>query len=240
MHRFFVEKESIFPTKAIIEDPDSIKKIRQVLRLNVGDKIWLFDGEGGEYLASVKTLQKTGIMVDIEEKVKKEKGSKPHYIVGQALTRSTKIDEIVRMNTEIGADEFVFFESQYSIVKQKDFNENKLGRWEKIAEEATRQSERSNIPEINEPITFEEALKIEADLKIILHSRKDSSSEDLKSLKEKINSDSKILLLIGPEGGFSKREIDLAKEKDFVVGYLNLPVLRTETAGVVASAVLLS
>ncbi|MBN1916145.1 16S rRNA (uracil(1498)-N(3))-methyltransferase [Candidatus Dojkabacteria bacterium] len=240
MHRFFVEKRNIFPGKVLLEDSESIHKIRQVLRLNIGDKITLFDGEGGEYSGEIMTLQKAGIMVKIGSRLKNERTDKQYLTLGQALTRSTKIDNVVRMNTEAGVKEFVFFEADYGVVKLKDFNENKIERWRKITQEACRQSERADIPNINFSVSFGEVIGIEADLKIILHCRNIEGSADLKNLRKKIKSDSRILILVGPEGGFSKEELKKAKAKGFIFGFLNLPILRTETAGIVASSILLS
>jgi 16S rRNA (uracil1498-N3)-methyltransferase len=84
-------------------------------------------------------------------------------------------------------------------------------------------------------------LNVDADIKIMLHSREENVSADIKNLKNQIGPDSKIkvLLIIGPEGGFSPGEINLAKDNNINICHLSFPILRTETAGIVASSILL-
>ena len=238
-HRFFVRKEKINPRRTVVDDASVIKKMRNVLRLEVGDNVVLFDGEGGEYNAEISSLRKEGVELKITSRSERERSEKPYLILGQALTRSTKIDEVVRMNTEIGVSEFVFFASDYSIVKLKDFNEKKLVRWEKIAQESARQSERMEVPKINFPIGFDEVLNVDADVKIFLHSREVNGSVDFRELRDKTASDKKVLVLIGPEGGFSDSEVKLALQNGFIIAFLALPVLRTETVGAVVSSIIL-
>jgi 16S rRNA (uracil1498-N3)-methyltransferase len=106
--------------------------------------------------------------------------------------------------------------------------------------EALRQSEGKITPKITGPFVFEEITNLEGyDIKILLHSRDVEGSINLLDIKKELNTTSKILMIIGPEGGFSPKEVKLAKKNGCKIGYLNLPILRTETAGVVANSFLL-
>lgn len=238
--RFFIEPNKIFNDKFVLENPRDIKKIRQVLRMQQGDLIILLDNNNHIYRASIGRLKKNGITGNIIAKdFIEEEYNKPKIILAQALTRAGKMDDIIRMNTEIGIDSFVPFESDHSIFKLKQFKPQKLDRWTKIATEAAKQSERFAIPSIGHPISFFEVLNIPADIKILLHSRKVTNSQNIRSIKTKLTENGIILALVGPEGGFSSREIQKAIESGFTIIYLDTPILRTETAGIVLSAILL-
>lgn len=243
--RIFVSPEDINGNSIQIVDSHTIDKLRQVLRMHTGDEFRVFDGSGGEYLVEIVELRKDVIGCSIVQKIEQNAtGSikKPYLILAQALTRSSKLEEIVEKNTEIGVNEFVFFESDHSIVKCKDFHSKKFDRLNKIAIEATRQSEQSISPTINtDLIKYKEVAQIEADLKIFMYERSiDSIDNNLITLLENVNYNSKILVIVGPEGGFSQRELEFGLE-NFVPIHLTLPVLRTENAGMVlASHILLS
>ena len=251
--RIFIKNENIYRDKFVIQDRETAKYLRKVLRLNVGDRVSLFDGEGHEYDAEIGLLRKDvvkGRILDAENSGLRLKAWKrndqPQFqirlslILAQAFPRAGKLDEIVRMNTEIGVSGFLFIESEYSVVKVQSFPESKLDRLSRVAREATRQSERLTIPKLKIVGDFIAALKYPADYKILLHSRQVVGSQDLGGLRSRIPHKAWIILLVGPEGGFSSREVAEAKKAGFKIAYLNLPVMRTETAGVVAGGIILS
>ncbi len=238
--RILCRKEKINNQRCLIDDQKDIFKIRNVLRLKNGSNLRIFDGEKNEYVCKLINLSKSGIEAEIIERIVEEKKERKEdnvtIILAQALTRSSKIEEIIKMNTEIGVSEFIFFESDHSIVKLKDIKPTKIDRWQKIAEEATRQSEQLILPKINAPTKFRDLGNIEADHKLLLHARETDVSVLLHNLK--YESSSSILVVIGPEGGFSDRELEFAG-KNFEILHLNLPILRTETAGVVVCSYIL-
>jgi 16S rRNA (uracil1498-N3)-methyltransferase len=238
--RLFVPSKNIESNIIEIKNKSDIDKIRQVLRMHKEDKLRVFDGKGQEYLAQIVEITKEQIICTIIEKLEIPEITKPQIILAQALTRSSKLEEVIKMNTEIGISEFVFFESDHSIVKCKDYKEKKIERFEKIAIEATRQSEQSSAPLIQSiPIKFNDLVNIEADYKLFLFERDtDKPCQFLQNDIEKLSKNVKILVIIGPEGGFSDREIEFAKE-NFTPLHLNMPVLRTETAGVVIASYIL-
>lgn len=240
--RFFVTDESILGNRFVITDKDAVAKIRKVLRLEIASKIELNNNKGKLYVGEISDISKSEVKGNIveEKDLKEAKQDSISLTLAQSLPKGHKMDDIIRMNTEVGVDSFLPFESKYSIVKLKNFHEKKLVRWEKIAMEAARQSERAQIPEILHPISFKDLLLEDFDRKLILHSREVSNSVDIKEIKSSLKKGVNILLAIGPEGGFSEDEIELALKNNFEVVYMNLPILRTETAGVVASGILLS
>ncbi len=238
--RFFVYKGAIKRKRFLIEDSQTINHMRVVLRLNKGDKIELFDGEGREYIASIGFLTKTQAAGIVETEKDQSEYTKPAVFLAQALPRSGKLDTIVRMNTELGVQGFVLFDSEYAVVKKETYTKTKMLRLQRVAVEAVRQAEAKILPDFYGPMSFVEALDFKADYKLLLHSREVASAKNLLELKSEIKAGSLVLVFIGPEGGFSPTEVDLAVSKGAQVCYLDLPILRTETAGVVANAIVLA
>lgn len=280
--RFFIQDIQVNKQKFYLDKLDDIKKIRQVLRLDAGGQIKLIS-EINVYTGQIDSLSKTRLEGVILESELIPASNKPKIILAQALPKGSKLDEIVNNCTQIGVSEFVFFESDYSIVKLKDFREKKLERLNKIALSASEQSERLSLPVINPPVKFENILNIEADEKLLLHSREVEGSVSLESfrvepsfrlgrnLTEKrekntneprgmteesnisiLNTQYPILVevaplsgalttlcVVGPEGGFSDEEVKMAKEKGFKIVFMDLPILRTELAGVIACSYLM-
>lgn len=238
LHRFYIEEGSFTPRNFHIQNIDIVSHIRLVLRLKKGDEIILFDGQGMEYRGKIGYLDKKQVAGLIESSWEAELPNKPRLILAQALPRAGKIDEIIRMNTEAGVAGFILFEGEYSIPKRDDYTDIKMKRIRKIAQEALRQSEGVLMPEFKGPLSFDELLKAEADHKLVLHSRDVKDSVNIKELKA--YADQIVVAIIGPEGGLSERELEMAIKAGFKPVHLDMPVLRTETAGIVLSAILLS
>lgn len=214
--------------------------MRKVLRMKKGDKITLFDGQGNEYQAEIEFLTKDKVEGNITSREKKELEETRTFVLGQGLPRAGKLDDIIRMNTEVGVSGFVLFASDYSQVKVGDYSDSKIERLARVAEEAARQSERPTVPLLEGPMDFSDALVRQEQIKLILHSRDVEGSQDINEIKATLKPDDSIIILVGPEGGFSDVELAAAKENGFITVHMNLPILRTETAGIAASAILLS
>ena len=238
--RFFINKSQIQRKRFLIEDERSVRHMGLVLRMKKGDKLELFDGEGLEYQATLGFLSKkqaAGVVETVSE-IKVEE--KIRITIAQSLPRAGKLDDVVRMNTEVGINSFIFFESEYSVAKKESFTSSKIDRLNKVSLEALRQSEGIISPKLTGPLDFLEVVSLkDYDFKILLHSRNVKESTNLSDIKKELDANSKILLIIGPEGGFSPKEVKIALENECKLAYLNLPILRTETAGVVASSFLL-
>lgn len=238
--RFFLSDYEYAKGKYYLSEESLLKHARKVLRIAKGDNVILFDGDGTSYVAEVELLSKEVMVARVLEKKTEDIPDRPHIILAQGLPKAGKIDTILRMNTEIGVRKFVLFESDYSVVKAKHYDTKKMLRLGKVVQEASRQSVNNFIPEISPAINFTELLNIKADYKLLLHTEINGVSiTDIKQIKEKINISDEILVCIGPEGGFSETEVSNAIEKGFLLVKLDLPVLRTETAGMVVSSFLL-
>jgi len=237
-YRFFVDSKSHTARNFLITDKTTVGHISLVLRLKKGDEIILFDGFGTEYEAKIGYIDKKQVAGLILRAYQCQLPDKPKVLLAQSLPRAGKMDDIVRMNTEAGIIGFILFESENSIPKVEDYTETKVEHLKKVAQEALRQSEGVLLPEFKGPIKFNDLLKADADKKIILHSRDVEGSINLKEIQ--IQKNETVVLVIGPEGGLSPREVESAKSAGFTIAHLDMPILRTETAGIVASGIILS
>lgn len=243
MHKFFTPKENFSGTEGRIVG-DDVKHIYKVLRLVNGEKVVLNNCEGEEFLGEVKSVDKTEVIISILEKldINNESGVKINLF--QGLPKSQKMDLIVQKGTELGITEFIpTLTSRVDVKLKGDFK--KLDRLNRIVLEAAKQSKRTVVPKVVEPIAFEEVLnKIHSvDLMLVPYENAENFGVKtlFKELKDKnidLQSIKNIGVLVGPEGGFEEEEIKSLKEKGAYIITLGSRILRTETAGFVAASLI--
>jgi 16S rRNA (uracil1498-N3)-methyltransferase len=232
MHRFFIKNESIEKDRITVYGED-VQHISKVLRLQIGEKIVLCDGEGSDYLAAIESMDKSSVRTIILDKEASKGEPGVEVVLYQGIPKSTKMDLIIQKCTEMGIIRVVPVFTVRTIVKlesEKD-ERKKVERWTKIAEEAAKQSGRGIIPTIEMPMTLTEALKDAARLDAVIVAYE---LEGSLSIKEALRNHkgSSIGFFIGPEGGFDSSEIEKAKAAGAVPVTLGSRILRTETAGV--------
>jgi len=217
------------------------KYVARVLRLKEKDKVILSSAESLEYHCIIKAIEKKSVLLSVDRVDEPNRESTLDIILCQALPKSKKMDLIIQKGTELGVTRFIPFISSRA-VSRPDSREGreKVKRWEKLALEGARQCGRTFIPPVDEVISLDELLSRlseiddEDTLKIIPW-----ESEDKQGLKELSNkSYKKACLLIGPEGGFSPEEVEKAKKAGFIPITLGNRLLRTETAGFTAIAIM--
>lgn len=239
MHKFFTPKEYITEEKARILG-DDVKHIYKVLRLKEGTEVALNNCEGQEYLCVIESISKQEVILSIKNKLEMNNESLISITLFQGLPKSQKMDLIVQKGTELGVGEFIpCLTSRVDIKLKGDFK--KLDRLNRIALEAAKQSKRSIVPKVIEPIIYEDILDSirEYDLFLVPYENKENYGikalvNDLKNKKEI----KKIGVLIGPEGGFEEWEINTLKDKGAYIITLGNRILRTETAGFTAVALI--
>ncbi len=234
MHRFFVPSDQISNDTATIVGSD-VNHIKNVLRMTVGEKVEVFDGKGNIFNATLTLLQSDKVIFSLTKASNENCESKINITLAQCLPKAKKMDFIVQKATELGAISIIPVISERSIPKIEDKADKKISHWQKIAKEAVEQSGRTIIPTVKPLTKFEELIKNAKDYDLALipwEGEKSTSMKDISKNKE-INS---ILVAIGPEGGFSSNEIDLAIQNGFKTISLGKRILRTETAGIVALA----
>ena len=232
MHKFFTPKENFIDNEAKILG-DDVKHLYKVLRLNEGDKIVLNNCDGEEFLASISTITKQEVIVEIEEKLQINNESSVKIYLFQGLPKAQKMDLIV------GITEFIPTLTDRVDIKLKgDFK--KLDRLNRIALEAAKQSKRSIIPNVVDPISFDEALDKMNNLDMVIVPYENAENFGIKTLFNHTDLDrtkiKTVGILVGPEGGFEEDEINRLKENGAYIVTLGSRILRTETAGFVATS----
>ncbi len=236
MHKFFVDKEFILNDIATITKED-VRHIYKVLRLNIGEKIIINDLNGIEYFGEIIEITKEYVKVKLLEKlnISNEPSVKIHLF--QGIPKSSKMDFVIQKCSEVGVSEFTPIFTKR--VELKDVDEiKKSKRWQKIAEEASKQSKRTFIPKVNPPINWEDFLKKLREFSMIIVPYEEEKGFGIKNLLRD-QEFSYIALVIGPEGGFERREVDELKKIGAHMVTLGKRILRTETAGCIASAFIL-
>jgi len=212
----------------ILSEEDSRHCVK-VLRKNIKDKIHVVDGLGGLFECEITKAHEKKCEVRILS-TKREFEKRSHYLhIAIAPTKNAdRIEYFVEKCVEIGVDEITLIQTKHSERKNQ-----KTERLEKIAISAMKQSLKAYLPKVNELMDFDKFIKTaNFESKFVAH-----LSENAKPLKDVVTIKNEILLMIGPEGDFAQDEILLAQKFDFQLVTLGNSRLRTETAGVVACAI---
>lgn len=209
--------------------------LSNVLRLSINDSITLFNGDGYDYAAEIITIHKKIITVSIKHKTKNNNAPSLHIHLVQAVCRGEKMDLVIQKATELGVSAITPVFTEFTNVKlSSDRLIKKVEHWQKVANSACEQSGRADLVTINQPVKFEQLIRQDfAGAKVILSPHENQAV----SIKATITS---VNLLIGPEGGFSEQEVKQAVNNGFQPWQLGTRILRTETAGLTAIAVLQS
>jgi len=211
---------------------DEARHIGKVLRLGVGDTIYLLDEEGSTYHAMITARDAKTVEVEIVEKIPPQKEPSMEIVLGQAIPKAQKMDLIVQKATELGVSSIIPFLSDRSVpLLDAERSLRKRMRWQKVAVEATKQCGRTIVPQVDAIIPFRGLLNRwdENSLKIMLW--EDEKNNTLKDLLKTHQPSARVVILVGPEGGFSGQEVNMAREAGFHTVSLGKYILRTETAG---------
>ena len=209
---------------------DAAGHIGRVLRMKEGQEVLLFDGSGYEFPATITSVGKKNVDVDIREKIAASIESPLDLHLGQVISRGDKMEFTIQKSVELGVNTITPLISERCGVKldAKRF-EKKLQQWQKIAISACEQCGRNTIPVIRPIMSLEEWCAEPSDaLKLNLHPR---AKYSINTLPEPVQ---KVRLLIGPEGGLSAQEIEMTEQYQFEETLLGPRVLRTETAALTA------
>ena len=222
MQRYFVDKKEFNKFTLNIKDSHHIEN---VMRMNIGDNIEVVF-EKDIYLTKIVNLNP--VVTEIIEKLDNYEELPVKVTICQSLVNESKMDLILQKGTELGAYCFIPFKATNSIIKcsKKDFDK-KYVRWQRIVYDASRQSKRNYVPEVKEVIDINELARLKYDLKILC-----TVNEVSRSLKNVLQNHKKcgtMIIVIGPEGGFTKSEEEILKNNGFISTSLGNLVLRTET-----------
>lgn len=209
---------------------DAAGHIGRVLRMQQGQQVSLFNGEGGEYLCTISQANKKNVFVTVDEfhDVSSESPLKIH--LGQGISRGEKMDFTIQKSVELGITEITpLFSERCGVKLQGERLDKKHQQWQKIAIAAAEQSGRNFVPVVHPPIKLEQWLAQQTDeTKLTLHPRAEHSIKTIDSISNFNRQNMRFV--VGPEGGFTDGEIQAAKAANFIDIKLGPRVLRTETA----------
>ncbi|MEE9442932.1 MAG: RsmE family RNA methyltransferase [candidate division Zixibacteria bacterium] len=212
------------------------RHVATVLRLSEGEIVRLIDGQGDTEICEIAEISTGRVECRIIKKVRNSGEASLSVTLAAGLSQASKFDSIIEKGTEVGVRNFVPLLTDKGKVKidKPGTLTRKMNRWQRVCEAAVKQTGRSIIPHINEPISLEEYLgKTDSQSTILFH----PEGTQLNATDIFSNFRGKALTIItGPESGFSPNEIDMVIKKGCAVYSLGERVLRAETAGIVFSA----
>lgn len=235
LHRFYISQK-IEHTKTIIKDEKIIHQWRDVFRYNVGTEVIIFDGSGNEYDAVIEKMNNREAEVRLVSERKgilpgkdPSTGSGQEITLYQSLIKKDKMEWVVEKATELGVSKIVPIISERS--EKKGFN---IERAKKIAIEASEQCGRADVPVVESIMGLEECIMVKEGEKIIFDSSGNSFPYPI------IHNTHPISLFVGPEGGWSEKELEMFKNVNAKIFSLGKLTLRAETAAIVALAKIIS
>jgi 16S rRNA (uracil1498-N3)-methyltransferase len=241
MHRFFIDPTAPTDTRAVLTGEEAHHLI-SVLRLKVGAPIQLFDGLGRTYEAEVEKISKNRVEAAILSTAEEPVAEKAALHLGLALLQGKKMDFIMQKATELGVAGLHPFIASFSNARHTATHREakRLERWQKITREACKQCNRPQLPSCYPVVDFdtllEEASQADYDLKLLFW--EGEKSQGLQGIVHAPDHPCSVMILIGPEGGFSKEEAEQAKAAGFQPITLGKRILRAETAALTAVAIL--
>jgi 16S rRNA (uracil1498-N3)-methyltransferase len=237
MARFYVPQPRIEKGMLKVEG-EEVKHIRKVLRLRAGDEIALFDGLGKEFEGMIVEEGLSSVIIKIQKVYSSKRDSPLEVTLAQSLLKGEKMDYLIQKATELGIQEIIPFLSSRSVpLLEKSGKLKRHHRWERIAVEASKQCGRSVVPKIESLQDYSEILRRTSPntLLLILWEREGTR---LKEILERSEERKKIFFVIGPEGGFSQKEVEEAKRAGFIPVTLGRRILRAETASLCLLSIL--
>lgn len=230
MQKFILPHIETPPCQATITGQDA-RHICRVLRLKPGDPLSLCNGRGKDYEAVITSCNPDKVTLEIIRSEPSLTESLLDMTLCTGMLKDKKMDLILKHVTQLGITRWVPFYCSRSVPKpDKKRIEKRLDRWQTIARESVKQCRRSRVPDIERPVSFDEILSMtqEADLKVAFW---ENATLEVPPPNDQ-SPVSRAALLIGPEGGFSEAEIDLASAHGFRAMSLGPRILRAETAAI--------
>ena len=237
MHRFYVSQK-IVGLSIIISDAGCVHHIKNVLRLQIGDKVTIFDGDGDEHICIITGLEKNQVLMD-KISTKKSRPELCKITIACALPKKSKMDEIIDKLTQLGVYAIVPLITERVILKINENTDSRLERWRKIALSAAEQSQRNRLPQILPVTSFKDILaqSNQYDLKLLPTLEGERTSiRDVIPIPIPVSIS--ILVIIGPEGDFSPQEVRQSIDSGFIPISLGENVLKVDTAAIAVASYL--
>lgn len=234
LRRFYVSRDSIRDGTAILT-PEQVHHLRAVLRIDTGDVVELFDGEGNGYVGEVELHGGRVLVRGLKALPSQDLPGR--LVLAAALIKSAKFEWLLQKATELGVREIIPLRTRLSNPRIPDNKIHlRLERWERIVREASKQCRRFSAPRVRPPLHFSDLLRSEefsACTKLLFHEKAAESWQLAKGMLS-----DRIVLCTGPEGGWDCSEIEKAKAAGYRVVNLGPWILRAETAAIAAVSII--
>lgn len=236
---FYTPPENIIQNRLQITG-DELLHLTRVVRKKVRDVIEVVDGRGNCYTAVLTEMTPRVAEAEIQKRSRFVGEPNFQLTLAQAVPKGNRFDWVIEKGTELGVAIFIPLLCQHSVIEPTTSRHH---RWKKIAIAAMKQSARSVLPEIRSPQTIHEVVRNTGMMQLGFIGESGEGAKSLSQLIQDIRQKSipmkSAILLIGPEGGFSSEELNFARENGYYRFSLGPRRLRSETAGLVASAILM-
>lgn len=239
MRRFFLPASNIRGDEAKLTGQDA-RHVKDVLRLGPGDELYLLDGTGKEYRAIIVTILPGEVSCKILEECRRDTEPRTLITLVQGLPKGDKMDFVVQKATELGASRIIPTVTERSIPRpDPERATGRVERWRRIAKESAEQSGRAVIPEVSGILPFDAAFSLLPCGTLLILPWEVETSRGLAEALSGADEAREVAVFIGPEGGFSRDEVELARKHGAVTVTLGPRILRTETAGLVVLTIIL-
>ncbi len=243
MHQFFVPSEMIdVDNKTVTITGTDVNHIKNVLRMKQGEEFCVSTGEDSkEYRCAIREFLKDSVDCELRF-IKEDNVELPSKIyLFQGLAKGDKMETVIQKAVELGVYEIIPVTMDRCVMKLDEKKiSSRTARWQAISEAAAKQSKRAIIPKVCEPMSFKNAVEYakDFDVKLIPYEMAEGMSHT-RDVISKIKQGESVGIIIGPEGGISEKEIQLAGENGFESVTLGKRILRTETAGMTVLSILM-
>ncbi|MCK5731846.1 MAG: 16S rRNA (uracil(1498)-N(3))-methyltransferase, partial [Tenericutes bacterium] len=227
MQRYFIENKFFNENRVMILGKD-FHHIKNVMRFDIGDEIIAVDYQKNVFLTRITEIRKKAVIAKLVEQITAIDKTM-NLSIAQSLIKKDNMELVLQKTTELGVREIIPFRAKRSIVKIDDFRKKKI-RYETIVKEASEQSERCTLPIISDIHEIESVPYSDFDLVLVAYARNNLESK-LSDVLKSVDVNTKILVLIGPEGGFSAEELEYLADKGTFIS-LGSTILRSETAAI--------
>lgn len=229
MKTIYIEKTGIKGKKIIVKDRGEINHIKNVFRMKENDKLRAIDGEK-EYITIINKIENKIMELIIKEEKKENDDSEVKIDIALTMIKKDNMNLSIKKMTEIGINKIIPLRTKRTVIKL----DKKNPRWDKISIEALKQCQGVRLVEITDPKNIADLSLEEYDLVLVPYAKQKSFKlNEIKKEKYK-----KILYIIGPEGGFTEKEIEMLEKKDALPITLGKRILRAETAAIVVGGYL--
>lgn len=242
--RFLVSPDALLAPGemiALVRDEEH-HHLSHVLRLRAGDAVSVFDGAGRGFRGTIESIDKRETRVRLTAPDDRAVEPSFHVMLAQGIPHHDRMDIVIQKTTEIGVGVIVPIMSARTVLRPgREGRWKRLERWRRVAREAARQSGRLRVPDVAEPVAWRDFLdslgESPRNLRLIFDPEAVTSSEEAGVVLGMTTRSA--LVAVGPEGGWTAPEATLGREHGLVPMALGPRIMRTETAGIVAVALLL-